>query len=77
MNIVKESVKTDLNDKMVGESIEMNEAFKSKRQQRYFFARANDKKLSKKERKRWKDMASEFSERTDFSELPEKKKRKR
>jgi hypothetical protein len=49
---------------------EMDEAFKSKRQQRYFYARAGDKSLSKKKRNKWKRMAKEFSDKTNFSRLP-------
>lgn len=52
---------------------EMDEAFKSKRQQRYFYARAGDKSLPKKKRNRWKKMASEFSSKTNFKNLPENK----
>lgn len=50
----------------------INETFASKAQQKYFYSRANDKKLSKKERKKWADMADEFSEKTNFKKLPEK-----
>jgi len=55
---------------------EMNEKFKSKSQQKYFFSRCNDEKLSKKERNKWCKMADEFASDTkDFSKLPEKKKK--
>jgi DNA-directed RNA polymerase subunit F len=55
---------------------EMNEKFKSKSQQKYFFARCNDESLSKKERNKWCKMADEFASDTkDFSKLPEKKKK--
>jgi len=54
---------------------EMNEKFESKSQQKYFFARCNDKTLSKKEKAKWCKMADEFAKETkDFSKLPEKKK---
>jgi hypothetical protein len=59
---------------MIGES-ETNEKFESKSQQKYFFARCNDKSLSKKERNKWCKMADEFAADTkNFSKLPEKKK---
>jgi hypothetical protein len=48
---------------------EMDEAFKSKRQQRYFYARAGDKSLPKKKRNKWKRMAKEFSGKTNFDRL--------
>jgi len=55
---------------------EMNEKFESKSQQKYFFARCNDKTLSKKERDKWCKMADEFASDTkNFSKLPEKKKK--
>ncbi len=47
----------------------IEEAFKSKKQQKYFFAKANDKTLSSKERGKWKKMSSEFSDETDFKKL--------
>lgn len=49
----------------------IEEKFESKRQQRYFFAKANDKTLSPKERKKWARMAKEFSDNTNFKKLPE------
>lgn len=48
------------------------EAFKSKNQAAYFYARANDKSLSFKERKKWKKWAKEFSDKTNFKKLPQK-----
>lgn len=50
----------------------INESFKSKSQQKYFFAKAGDKSLPKKERKKWEKMAKEFSSETNFKKLPEK-----
>lgn len=50
----------------------LNEEFESKAQQRYFYAKANDKSLSKSERNKWKKWAEEYSDETDFSEIPEK-----
>lgn len=49
----------------------IDEAFKSKKQQRYFYAKANDKSLSKKERLKWKKRAEEFSSKTNFKKIPE------
>lgn len=55
-------------DKYVKNIIE--ETFASKKQQRYFYAKANDKSLSKKERSKWSKWAKEFSSKTDFEEIP-------
>lgn len=56
-------------DEFVKKIIE--ETFKSKKQQRLFFAKANDKKLSKKERNKWSKWAKEFSDDTDYDKIPE------
>ena len=48
------------------------EKFESKKQQKFFYAKCNDDSLSKKEKKKWCDMAGEFSKDTDFKKLPEK-----
>jgi hypothetical protein len=50
----------------------IEETFASKAQQKYFFAKASDKTLSKKERKKWDKWAKEFSSKTDFEEIPDK-----
>jgi hypothetical protein len=50
----------------------IDEAFKSKKQQRYFYAKAGDKSLPKKERNKWSNLAKEFSSKTDFNKIPEK-----
>lgn len=55
----------------------IEETFKSKKQQRLFYGKSQDKSLSSKERKKWKSMADEFSSKTDFEELPEKKTKKK
>lgn len=47
------------------------EAFKSKKQQRYFYAKAGDKSLPKKERTKWGKWSKEFSDKTNFKKLPE------
>jgi len=49
----------------------IEEAFASKKQQRYFYAKANDKTLSKHERNKWKKMAKEFSSKTNFKKIPD------
>ena len=56
-------------DKYIKNIIE--ETFKSKKQQRYFYAKAGDTDLPKKERKKWKKWSKEFSDKTDFKSLPE------
>lgn len=50
----------------------IDETFRSKKQQRYFYAKAGDRSLSRKERGKWEHWADEFSDKTDFSKLPEK-----
>jgi hypothetical protein len=50
-------------DKLVEQVIE--ETFASKRQQRYFYHKAEKSP-------KWRKMAKEFSDKTDFSKLPEK-----
>jgi hypothetical protein len=47
----------------------IEEKFASKAQQRYFYAKANEKGSSKKEKKQWKKWASEFSSKTKFDEI--------
>jgi hypothetical protein len=54
----------------------IEERFKSKKQQKYFYAKANDKSLPKKERKKWANWADEFSNKTDFDEIPDEVKEK-
>jgi hypothetical protein len=49
----------------------IEETFKSKKQQRLFYAKANDKSTPKKERKKWGKWASEFSSKTDFEKIPD------
>ncbi|MEY4573027.1 MAG: hypothetical protein RLZ10_2297 [Bacteroidota bacterium] len=50
----------------------IEEKFASKAQQRYFYAKANEKGAPKKEKKKWKKWASEFSSDTNFEKIPEK-----
>ena len=56
------------------EEKELAEKFKSKSQQKLFFAKCTDKSLSKKEQNKWCKMADEFAKDTNFAKLPEKKK---
>lgn len=54
----------------------IEEKFASKKQQRYFYAKAGDESLPKKERKKWSKWAKEFSSKTDFKDLPDESKEK-
>jgi hypothetical protein len=56
------------------EDKEINEKFESKQQQKYFFAKCGDGKT--KEQKKWCKMADEFSKKTNFGKLPNKKETK-
>jgi hypothetical protein len=49
----------------------IEEKFTSKKQQRFFYAKANDESLSKKERAKWKKMADAMSDDTNFKKIPE------
>lgn len=53
----------------------IEEKFQSKSQQNYFYYKANKKDSPKKERDKWSKMAKEFSSKTNFKKLPEKKRR--
>lgn len=55
----------------------IEEKFASKSQQRFFYAKANEKGSSKTEKKKWGKMAKEFSDDTDFEKIPEKKEKKK
>jgi len=50
----------------------IEEKFVSKKQQRFFYAKANEKGVSTKEKKKWGKWAKEFSDKTDFEKIPEK-----
>lgn len=52
----------------------IEEKFVSKKQARYFYAKANDKSLSKSEREKWQKWADEFSEKTNFKKIPKEAK---
>jgi len=49
----------------------IEEKFASKKQQRFFYAKAGDKSIPKKERKKWGKWAKEFSDKTDFEKIPD------
>ena len=51
----------------------IEEKFASKSQQRFFYAKANEKGASKAEKKKWGKWAKEFSDKTDFEKIPDKK----
>lgn len=55
----------------------IEEKFASKAQQRFFYAKANEKGTSKKEKKKWNKWANEFSSETNFDEIPDKVKKKK
>lgn len=50
---------------------ELQEKFESKKQQKYFWSKCGEGKT--KEEKKWCKMAKEFSDKTNFKKLPEKK----
>jgi hypothetical protein len=50
----------------------IEETFASKAQQRFFYAKANEKGAPKKDKKKWSKWANEFSKKTDFDKIPEK-----
>jgi len=50
----------------------IEEKFASKAQQRFFYAKANEKGKPKKEKKKWSKWAKEFSDKTDYDEIPNK-----
>ena len=49
----------------------IEEKFLSKKQQRFFYAKSNDKSLPKKERKQWGKWSKEFSDKTNFKKIPD------
>jgi hypothetical protein len=50
----------------------IEEKFASKAQQRFFYAKANEKGKPKKEKKKWSKWAKEFSDKTNYDEIPDK-----
>jgi hypothetical protein len=50
----------------------IEEKFASKAQQRFFYAKANEKGKPKKEKKKWGKWAKEFSNKTNYDEIPDK-----
>ena len=49
----------------------IEEKFESKKQQRFFYAKASDKSLPKKERDKWSKWSKEYSSDTDFKKIPD------
>ena len=50
----------------------IEEKFASKAQQRFFYAKANEKGKPNKEKKKWGKWAKEFSDKTNYDEIPDK-----
>ena len=50
----------------------IEEKFASKAQQRFFYAKANEKGKSKKEKDKWGKFAKEFSDKTNYDEIPDR-----
>jgi hypothetical protein len=50
----------------------IEEKFASKAQQRFFYAKANEKGKPKKEKNKWSKWAKEFSDKTDYDKIPDK-----
>jgi hypothetical protein len=53
----------------------IEEKFASKLQQKFFYAKANEKGKPKKEKKKWEKWAKEFSDDTDFDKIPDESKK--
>jgi hypothetical protein len=54
----------------------IEEKFASKAQQKFFYAKANEKGKPKKEKKKWGKWAKEFSDDTDYDKIPDKVEKK-
>ena len=50
----------------------IEEKFVSKAQQRFFYAKANEKGKSKKEKQKWGKWAKEHSDKTNYEKIPDK-----
>lgn len=50
----------------------IEEKFASKAQQRFFYAKANEKGSGKGEKKKWSKWAKEFSDKTNYDKIPDK-----
>jgi hypothetical protein len=50
----------------------IEEKFASKAQQKFFYAKANEKGKPNKEKKKWSKWAKEFSDKTNYDEIPDK-----
>ena len=62
------------NDRSMMKEMEVTEKFQSKAQQKLFWAKCENSR-TEKAKKKWCKWAKEFSADTDFSKLPEKKKK--
>jgi hypothetical protein len=49
----------------------IDESFRSRKQSRYFYAKADDPNETPYEREKWKKRAEEFSSKTDYDKIPE------
>jgi hypothetical protein len=74
VSVANKDGKTTVTPVTETDDVELGEKFESKKQQKLFFAKCNDKTLSKKEQNKWCKMADEFAKDTNFAKLPEKKK---
>jgi hypothetical protein len=72
VSVANKGGKTTVTPVAETDNVELDEKFESKKQQKYFFAKCGDGKT--KEQKKWCKMADEFSKKTNFAKLPEKKK---
>jgi hypothetical protein len=50
----------------------IEEKFASKSQQRFFYAKSNEKGKSKKEKQKWGKWAKEHSDKTNYDKIPDK-----
>jgi hypothetical protein len=69
--LIDEPKALEIYEKYFGKETTIAESFKSKKQQRFFYAMANK---PGKEGKKWKKWADEFSDDTDFDKIPEEVK---
>lgn len=71
-DILKYKTKINEGGEDFSELTGVDEEFKSKAQQGYFYAQANDDSKSDEEKAKWKKWAKEYSDETDFEDLPDK-----
>jgi hypothetical protein len=72
VSVANKGGKTTVTPVTETDNVGLDEKFESKKQQKYFFAKCGDGKT--KEQKKWCKMADEFTKKTNFAKLPEKKK---